>query len=310
VLIYTPIVALRRNILLFHQGALGDFIVTWPLALGLARVFAQSRVFYVTSGQKGAVAEKVLRVDAADVESGWHHLFSPDPKLPEPAERLLAGAQWVVNFVSRPEDLWAQNVRALAPEAHLVTISTTMPDDFAGHVTEYMLTQLKGQPVVEAALSQMLRSVAARGVGCPRPAGGPVVLHPGAGSDTKCWPADSFLELAQRLTHSGASVEVLLGEVELEKWPAERVRWFKDIAAVRAPATLLELCAHISGGSAFVGNDSGPGHLAASIGVPTVSIFGPKDSTRWRPIGPDVRVVAGEWVNITVERIMTELRRR
>ena len=40
-----------RNILLFHAGALGDFVVTWPLALALARLHPQSRVFYVT--QKG-----------------------------------------------------------------------------------------------------------------------------------------------------------------------------------------------------------------------------------------------------------------
>ena len=80
---------LRRNIIIFHQGALGDFIVTWPLALGMARVFAQSRVFYVTAGQKGALAEKALRVESADVEAGWHQLFSTEPTLPEPAARLL-----------------------------------------------------------------------------------------------------------------------------------------------------------------------------------------------------------------------------
>src|SRR5438552_11741739 len=83
--------SLRRNILIFHQGALGDFIVTWPLALGLARVMAQSRIFYVTSGQKGALAERALRVESVDVEGGWHQLFSQEPRLPEPAARMLAG---------------------------------------------------------------------------------------------------------------------------------------------------------------------------------------------------------------------------
>ena len=66
--------ALRRNILLFHLGALGDFVVTWPLALALARIYPQSRLFFVTHGQKGALAEKVLRVESADIEAGWHHL--------------------------------------------------------------------------------------------------------------------------------------------------------------------------------------------------------------------------------------------
>ena len=67
---------LRRNVLIFHSGALGDFILTWPLALALGRLFPQSRVFYVTARQKGLLAERVLRVESVDVETGWHHLFS------------------------------------------------------------------------------------------------------------------------------------------------------------------------------------------------------------------------------------------
>ena len=308
--IYTLAVTLRRNILVFHQGALGDFVVTWPLALGLARVFAQSRVYYVTGGQKGALAEKVLRVDAADVEAGWHHLFSSEPRLPEAAGRLLAGAQWVLSFVAGPDDLWARNVRSLAPAANLVTISTAMPDDFAGHVTDYILGQLHGLPVVEAAMSQMLRSVRARGVGFPRTPGGPIVIHPGAGSGKKRWPAEQFLELVRQVSAAGESVEVLLGEVELEQWPADQVKRFKDVAPVRTPASLVELLDGVAGASAFVGNDSGPGHLAAILGIPTISIFGPKDPTRWMPIGPDVRVVRGEWPSVTVDRVKSDVLRQ
>lgn len=299
---------LRRNILIFHQGALGDFIVTWPLALGLARVFAQSRVFYVTSGQKGALAEKALRIEAVDVESGWHHLFASDPRLPEPAERLLAGSRWIISFVAGPDDQWSRNVKTLAPEANLLTISTAMPDEAAGHVTDYMVSQLKPWPVIEAAMSQMLRSVAARGVGYPRTAAGPVVLHPGAGSDKKCWPVENFIELASRLARAGAAVEVLLGEVELEKWPAERIKSLEGVSRIRTPGSLLELLDRVAGASAFVGNDSGPGHLAATIGAPTISIFGPTNPDRWKPIGPQVRVIAGNWQEITVERVLAAVR--
>ena len=83
---------LRRNVLIFHLGALGDFVVTWPLALTLARLFPQSRIFYVTHGQKGALAEKVLRIESSDIEAGWHQLFSEDAELPAAAARALAGA--------------------------------------------------------------------------------------------------------------------------------------------------------------------------------------------------------------------------
>jgi ADP-heptose:LPS heptosyltransferase len=41
----------------------------------------------------------------------------------------------------------------------------------------------------------------------------------------------------------------------------------------------------------FVGNDAGPTHLAALMGVPTVAIFGPSDPVRWSPVGPKVSLV-------------------
>lgn len=296
---------LRRNILLFHQGALGDFVVTWPLALGLARVMAQSRIFYVTASQKGALAEKVLKIESSDVEGGWHQLFSQQPELPERASKLLAGAQQIVSFVSGPDGLWARNVRRLAPEAALMTLSTAPTADFNGHVTEFFLRQAKAFPVIEAALGQMLQSVASRGLGAGPAAGGPVVVHPGAGSGKKCWPAECFLELIEGLRRQGREVRAILGEVELERWPAAVIEQFRAAAEVRTPATLVELADLIAGGSAFVGNDSGPGHLAGILGLPTVSIFGAKDPTTWRPLGPRVNVITGEWDQITPDRVLS-----
>lgn len=286
--------AICRNILIFHQGALGDFIVTWPLALGVARVFAQSRVFYVTAGQKGALAEKALRVESADVENGWHQLYSVDPKLPEPASKLLAGAQQIISFVSGAEDVWAKNVRRLAPDTPLLMLSTIPPETFGGHVTEYLLGELQDQPIIRAAMAQMLQSIAARGLGLGR-SGGAVLLHPGAGSGKKCWPPERFLELTNLLKDAGLNVAVILGEVELERWPAAQINQFAEAAELRRPDTLIDLMDAIAGASVFVGNDSGPGHLAGIMGVPTISIFGPKDPARWKPLGPRVAVVQGEW---------------
>ena len=53
--------SLRRNVLIFHQAALGDFVVTWPLAVALGRLFPQSRVLYVTHASKGQLAERAAR---------------------------------------------------------------------------------------------------------------------------------------------------------------------------------------------------------------------------------------------------------
>jgi heptosyltransferase III len=286
----------RRNVLIFHSGALGDFILTWPLALALGRLFPQSRIFYVTHGQKGALAEKVLRVESIDQEAGWHHLFTEAPALPERPAKVLAGAQYVFSFVAAPQSTWVRNVLAVSPEAQVLTLSQTPSAEYPGHQSDYLLEQLKPLPACEEAVRQILRSVAQRGVTATPAvsAGGPVVLHPGSGSPGKCWPVGRFVELAKRLSGEGRAVRVVLGEVERERWPRADLDALAAVGEVRQPATLLELAEALRGVSGFVGNDSGPGHLAGVLGLPTLCLFGPTDPARWRPLGPAVRTLREE----------------
>ena len=306
----------RRNILIFHLGALGDFLVTWPLALALARLHPQSRVFYITHGQKGALAERVLRVESLDIESGgWHRLFSDAPDLPAPAARALASAHTIVSFLSAPDDQWSRNVKAANPDANLLTISTTAPVDFAGHQTEFLIDQLHPWPAAEAAARQILHSIAERGLGPQRNpqelAAGPIVIHPGGGSPKKCWPAERFVELAARLHAGGKAVRVLLGEVELERWPAALIEQFRAAAQVQTPANLLELLQQITPAAVFVGNDSGPGHLAGMLGIPTFGLFGNASNVeRWKPLGPRVQVIQKALDVLAVGEVSDAIRHR
>jgi heptosyltransferase III len=269
---------LRRNILIFHQAALGDFIITWPLAMALSRVFPQSRIIYVTHSQKGKLAERVLRVESADAEAGWHSLFSDSPQLPQPSAKLLESAHAIVTFGSMP------GIAQVAPHAKIISLDTKLSG--VGHVTESLMAQL--DPMIGTAMQQMLRSIASRGVGYRLTPANRIVIHPGAGKEANRWPAENFLELSQKLKSAGNEIRVLLGETEIEKWPAELVRQFES---VHRPATLLELLDEISAADLFIGNDSGPGHLAGILGVRTASLFGASNPIRWRPLGPRVTII-------------------
>ena len=53
--------------------------------------------------------------------------------------------------------------------------------------------------------------------------------------------------------------------------------------------------------AAVVANDTGPGHMAAAVGAPLVSVLGPTDAARWAPWGPTVRVAqrtGGAWPDV------------
>jgi ADP-heptose:LPS heptosyltransferase len=55
-----------------------------------------------------------------------------------------------------------------------------------------------------------------------------------------------------------------------------------------------ELMALFEMSSLFLGNDSGPMHLAAAMGTPIVALFGPVDERRWRPLSPNSVVLRGQ----------------
>lgn len=301
--------SLRRNILLFHQGALGDFILTWPVALALARIYPQNRIFYVTHSEKGKLAERALRVESADAEAGWHGLFGDGgTPLPDAPGRLLAGAHSVISFVSSADSPFVANVRRLAPEANVLAINPTPPADFTGHSTEFQLEQLKPWPAAHAAAEQILRSMQSRGLPLSRPAQpAGVVVHPGSGSQAKNWPAERYLELVKRLRGAGETVRVVIGEVERERWPADLIAKFAAAGQVAQPKTYVELMSELTPARAFVGNDSGPGHLAGILGVPSLILFGPTtDPVRWKPLGPAVQALRGEPIDaIEVDQVRT-----
>jgi ADP-heptose:LPS heptosyltransferase len=284
---------LRRNVLIFHQAALGDFIVTWPLAMGLSRIFAQQRIIYVTHSQKGALAERVLRIDSFDGEAGWHSLLSDSPNLPPASAKLLDGAAMVISFSGSDDDPFAKGVARVAPHAKIISLNTKR--ESPGHVTENLAAQLKDWAAISEAMRQMIRSIESRGVGIARKTENTVVVHPGAGKEPNRWPAERFIELIQQIrAKTRNNVRVLLGEAEMERWPKELISQFEAVAEVKRPNSLLELLDELLKASYFIGNDSGPTHLAGIIGVPTLALFGPTDPTRWRPLGPAVKVLRAE----------------
>ncbi len=283
---------LRRNVLIFHAGALGDFVVTWPLALALGRLHPQSRIIYVTPGQKGKLAEKALRTESLDADTGWHALFSPDAStLPDPQRKALQNAHSIFSFVASPGDAWSNNVRAIAPESQLLHL-TPRPadaDPFPGHVTDWIATQLAPAPAAKTAFDQIMRSVASRGVGFKRSPEGVICVHPGGGSEKKRWPSHHFVQLVRKLVKSRHHVRVLIGEVEREQLPKDDLVHFASIGELAEPTTYTDLLDHLGRADALICNDTGPGHLAGVIGTPTFALFGPHSNlARWRPVGPHV----------------------
>ncbi len=298
-----------RTILLFHAAALGDFGFTWPISLALARLHPHSRVFYVTHGQKGQLVRRVLRLEALDVESGWSALDVEGAEPPEACRRRLADSHTIVNFAHRADELWERNVRRWAPDALLLGIKPAVGDQWAGPAWRYLIDQLNGQQALHAAAGQCLQAIQRHGLGARKAqSDGPIMLHVGSGSDAKCWPLAHFVQLAHLLKQSGRKVRFVAGEAERERLSPTQLTQLQSVAPLLWPQTLVELWDLLGGAAAYVGGDSGPTHLAAMSGLPTVALYGPTDPQRWGPVGPAVKVLAAaRWVGIDPPRVLAHL---
>ncbi len=120
----------------------------------------------------------------------------------------------------------------------------------------------------------------------------PLFVNPAAAKTPRAWPAARFRSLVERLAEAGRPV-VVHDRAPFSAppgWAAAR-----GVALV-GHATLPELAALLQRCAAYVGNDSGPAHLAAAAGIPTVTIHGPSSPARTAPggaaAGPHIAVSA------------------
>lgn len=266
--------------LIFHHAALGDFVLTFALLRSL-----DESTTVVSSWQKAALAASLFKhVTAMDIEMlEFTRLFadggptSMSPVVTEAFEQ----AERMISFVSSGDDAWAENVRRLAPQAALYIVLPRPPQDFEGHITEFHREQLKHQGL-ELAHPKAIR--------VKKRSRGAVVLHPGSGGADKRWAVEHWVELARHLAANGHAVKFVVGEVELED--QEMIEVLQQAGEVKVCATTLDLLDELDKAKAYVGNDSGPTHLAGQVGLPTLALFGPTPPRVWQPLGPGVTTLA------------------
>lgn len=108
-----------------------------------------------------------------------------------------------------------------------------------------------------------------------------VLLNPGANWRTKRWDPARYGELAGRLIDDGLPVTLTWGPGEEDV--ARTIRAVAGAELTAIDSTLPELAALCERARLFVGGDTGPMHVAAAVGTPIVSIFGPTSSDRNGP---------------------------
>jgi heptosyltransferase III len=163
-------------------------------------------------------------------------------------------------------------------------------------ISQFYFTGLPRGPIPHAevfpqpdAIASVASKLAEKGIAARAPY---AVLQPGARLSEMRWPVANFAEIARWLheKHGIASV-VNLGARDDEIAPEVRNEMTNAAAVLDTQLDIRELIALVAASRIFVGNDSGPTHLAAAFQRPSVVIFSVTDPVQWRPWQADHRIV-------------------
>lgn len=201
----------------------------------------------------------------------------------------LSGARWRAGFAHHTMT-FAYNIRI--PRAQRILGVNRIV-----HTAEHMASAVFALGVPMQDVPQANLYAAASPI-----AGRYAVLHPFASEPDKQWAPERFCEVARYLKLWQVNPVFLAG-------PADDTAPFAAHQVFRG--TLEEAKRVISGTTVFIGNDSGPAHMAAAFGIPTVVIFGNSNPTIWGPWRTESEVVVAPdgLVNVPVSRVIAALER-
>jgi ADP-heptose:LPS heptosyltransferase len=307
-----------RTVLLLLFGDIGDTVLTIPAIRAIRERYPGARLLLMSKPLPGSIVQKLGLVDEIiDVDK---HLFDRPADLLRPAAAFRLLGLW--------RRLRRERIDTVVLFHHLVTswgalkfgllcmasgarerlgidngrgwfLTRSVPDLGFGarHEAEYRLAVagLLGAPgtldlefPVEDADRVRARALL-QGSGLQGQRF--FAVYPGAGpyGPGRKWPAERFAETARRVAAEHGVRPVIVG-TDTDRVATDRVMEVLGDSAVNLTgktglgvlAAVLEQC------EVLIANDGGVGHVAAAVGTPVVSVFGPSNDRAWRPLGSTV----------------------
>jgi ADP-heptose:LPS heptosyltransferase len=308
-----------RRILLVMLDHLGDVLLTFPAVDKLRALFPEARI----SALVGSWSEPLARSNPSIDEVLTYDFFvasssEPEQELEEEEEQRLekwlsalqfdlavdfrrepetrdflhwSRARYTVGFANGKAFEWLTlavpyepNIQRHQPRRHVTQDLLHLVDmiELAGRSD--IVPQMKTTPEAQAEIESLLKPMLA---GEDRLL---VAIHPGSGRAIKCWPGEYFASLADRLIEQLNAMVLFLGapgEVGLVQAICEQMNPRERASSLAGRLTITQLVAALQKFDLFIGNDSGPTHMAAALGLPTLCVCsGTIHPSQWAPVGP------------------------
>ena len=119
-----------------------------------------------------------------------------------------------------------------------------------------------------------------------------IAIHPGSPIELKRWLPERYTELADWLiAQKGAQILFVGVKDEIQIITDIQARMRGESINIAGETTLTQLASILPRCNVFIGNDSGPMHLAAAVGTHTIGLYGPGDPTRFGPVGEKCQTI-------------------
>ncbi|MDZ7343853.1 MAG: glycosyltransferase family 9 protein [candidate division KSB1 bacterium] len=298
----THILTMRlKKILVVRTDRLGDVILSTPVATALKKKLAHIHITFLARRYTAEITrchphiDETLEIDGAEIAGQSANLMTslrqrkfdaavvlyPRPQLAWAIwksgipQRIGTGYRWYSFLFNRR--LFEHRKTAARHEAEY-NLNLLQPLGINDARVEFHFTLPPNQK------AQIDAKLNALGVG-PHP----VILHAGSGGSAREWPPENFAGLAD-LVHQALGLQILLTGAPEEE---ELVEFIRRQSATKPLSlcgrlTITELAALLRRAAVFVGNSSGPLHLAVMVGAPVVAFYPPIQACRperWGPYG-------------------------
>jgi len=303
----------EQRFLVVRLGSLGDIVHTFPAVTGLRESFPSAEIIWLTHPRwvelvaSSRLATEIWPVDSRDLGSVRQLL------------RKVRSANWTTAIDY--QGLWkSATLPFLGGVARRIGFSAATIREFGVPVLYTDRVVCRTTHIADQNGELTLRTGAAKAVGEVRLEVAPadcervrrelqeqgamryVVLSPGGGWRSKCWPAERFGALCQKIrgdlgipcvVNYGPGEESLVAAVQSASGDARPVAYDGEMGP---------LMALLRGAQCIVGGDTGPLHLGIALGARGVALFGPTDPARNGPYPPEHIVLRSPAAHTTYGR--------
>lgn len=304
-----------RSVLIIKFFGLGSVLLSSPFVAALHQYLPNARIIYLTFGANGEMLERMphlsvqLTISTSSIRSFVRDTWKAWRAIRKASVDAVFDLEFFSKFSTFASFLSGAPVRVgYALPARWRRMNVTIPVHFRHnrHVTEVFLSQLEAVGLatypppplmpLRPSFSETTAMVQALDLGADGLEIIAVNINAGPTSHERRWPPDRFISLCRHLLSERPALRfIFTGSTEERAYIEEALRHDNKVRSHSVNgAGLLSLgglIALLEQSSLLLTNDSGPMHIASSMGKPVVALFGPESPTFYGPSSGSTRTI-------------------